>query len=224
MTPTPVLYEAAFRLPADRAWELLRDPVAMSRTALRSVVGPEHRLARVEANLLWRADARRSAPTTDIVLRTTVPIDESLRLDQWYPARPVTRVPLEWEEGQKVLFCLTGNPATRRAGSSSAVPIKDPAKQEAWLRNQCEPAMEVPTVHITRRPPIRSDSRGAVFCRAEFAGIGVVRDPEAFAQLIVNGVGRSKAYGFGMLRALEHPANAAGRSRTGERELVGAAA
>lgn len=223
MTPTPVLYEAAFRLPADRAWELLRDPVAMSRTALRAVVGPEHRLSRVEANLLWRADPRRSAETTDVVLRTTVPIDESLLLDRWHPIRPVTRVPLAWEEGQKIMFCLTGNPATRRAGSSSAVPIKDPAKQEAWLRHQCAPALELPTLHTTRRPPIRSEARGAVFCRAEFAGIGVVTDPEAFARLIINGVGRSKSYGFGMLRVLEHPA-ATAAPLTGERELVGAAA
>ena len=216
---TPVLYEAVFRLPTDRAWELLKDPVVMARAMMIAVVGRGCEMTRTEANLTWRAGGRRSDATNEIVVRTTVPINGSVTLGPWRPVRPVTQVKLDWQSGDQVYFHLTGNPSARPG------PILEPALQEGWLRKYSDPAMEISQLSITHRAPVRSATRNAVFCRADFTGTGVVTDPEALAGLLVNGVGRLKSYGFGMLRlapvlaeASVDPVAAGGR----ERELVGA--
>jgi hypothetical protein len=214
---TPVLYEAVFRLPTDRAWELLKDPVVMARAMMISVVGRGYEMTRAEANLTWRAGGRGSDETNEVIVRTTVPIDDSVRLGPWRPVSPVTEVKLDWEPGDQVYFHLTGNPSARPG------PILEPALQEQWLRRYCGQAMEIDQLSITHRAPVRSATRNAVFCRADFTGLGVVADPEALAGLLVQGVGRHKSYGFGLLRLAPLTAEAsAAPVRSGTRELVGA--
>lgn len=214
---TPVLYEAVFRLPTDWAWELLKDPVVMARAMMISVVGRGYEMTRAEANLTWRAGGRRSDETNEIVVRTTVPIDRSMTLGPWRPVRPVTRVKLDWEAGEQVYFHLTGNPSTRPG------PITEPVLQEAWLRKYCAQAMDIRDLSITHRAPVRSAARNAVFCRADFTGVAVVKDPEALAGLLIHGVGRQKSYGFGLLRLAPLFAEAPiSPVRSGARELVGA--
>jgi CRISPR system Cascade subunit CasE len=82
----------------------------------------------------------------------------------------------------------------------------------AWLRQRmAEGGAEVESAHlrafrfarVNRRG--RADEKGARTLRqqtgpdATFIGVLTVRDPEAFAHLIARGVGRHRAFGFGML-------------------------
>ena len=71
-----------------------------------------------------------------------------------------------------------------------------------WLSQRCVAAVRVErcrlsAFRVTRA--VRGDGLGPAGPDATLRGVLVVREPDAFAQLVRRGVGRHRAYGYGMV-------------------------
>ena len=102
--------------------------------------------------------------------------------------------------------------------SDAARNERSSARREAiylgWLDERLGDAAEIDTAHcrlaaFRRSRAIRGDGLGPEGPDATIHGVLTVRNPEQFANCVKNGVGRHKAYGFGML--LLRPPGAASR-------------
>lgn len=99
--------------------------------------------------------------------------------------------------------------AARAATDTAADPPNRAALYEDWLRRRCVPAARIERVMIdslrrTRlmvrdRSGPQTRSRSVEGPDALFSGVLTVTDSDAFAALLARGVGRARAFGFGML-------------------------
>ena len=72
----------------------------------------------------------------------------------------------------------------------------------AWLRERCGDAVRIETCRLSafgRSRASRGDGPGPEGPDATLHGLLAIRDPAAFGRLVRNGVGRHRAYGYGML-------------------------
>lgn len=114
--------------------------------------------------------------------------------------------------GRRYAFRLMGNP-TRcvrpEHGSPKRVPHRLPEKQIEWLVGKGEQhGFIVPTtrkagpdVVATPMPDLsgRRQRQKITIARVRFDGHLIVTDPETFGHTVINGIGRAKAYGCGLL-------------------------
>lgn len=130
-----------------------------------------------------------------------------------------------WREGQRLGFDLRVRPVVRllRAIEGAGGRFRKGAEVDAFLpqafgegetrqreavyldwlgaRLGAAASLEHDTTHLAafRRSRIRRGERGIEGPDATFHGTLLVKDPVAFAQLLARGVGRHRAYGYGML-------------------------
>lgn len=138
--------------------------------------------------------------------------------------------PLHWEAGQLLAFEVRTRPVVRKDDKeidaflsavqrlSDAVPSRE-AVYADWLKRQFGAAAELQALQMTEFKLSTVLRRGATQAEgarpkrpvqgpdAVFTGVLQVRDGEAFAALLTRGIGRHRAFGFGML--LLKPAAAA---------------
>lgn len=114
--------------------------------------------------------------------------------------------------GRRYAFRLMGNP-TRcihpERGSPKRVPHRLPEKQIEWLVGKGERhGFIVPTTRETAPDVVvtpaadlvgRRQRQKITIAPVRFDGHLIVTDPEVFALAVVNGIGRAKAYGCGLL-------------------------
>jgi len=114
--------------------------------------------------------------------------------------------------GRRYAFRLVGNP-TRcvhpKHGSPKRVPHRLPEKQIGWLVEKGRrhgfivPTTDraIPDVIVTPMPDLigRRQRHIITIAPVRFDGHLIVTDPEAFARAVVDGIGRAKAYGCGLL-------------------------
>ncbi|MEV8391811.1 MULTISPECIES: type I-E CRISPR-associated protein Cas6/Cse3/CasE [unclassified Streptomyces] len=181
---------------------------------------------RAQAGVLFRLEpdsppTSDSAPATPLVLlQTQVPPDTS-QLPTGYARHAQTRS-MQGMLGAlrpalPVRYRILGN-AVRRCGPNSAagkwkqvIPLHG-AEADQWWANRASPAgLDLLTVHSeaatsvsTRHDETVRINRSAVL----FEGTATVRDPEALRTALLQGIGRSKSYGCGLLSLA--PANGAG--------------
>ena len=114
--------------------------------------------------------------------------------------------------GQRLAFVLTANPiktiadAERDAkpGKKSdkcRVPLIREDDQREWLLRKLAAGAEVEAADVLPHPPIyfRKGNRGGKLVTTTFEGVLRVRDPNALATLLENGIGPAKAFGCGLL-------------------------
>ena len=114
--------------------------------------------------------------------------------------------------GQRLAFLLTANPiktiadAERDAkpGKKSdkcRVPLIREDDQREWLLRKLAVGAEVEAADVLPRPPIyfQKSNRGGKLVTSTFEGVLRVRDPNALAMLLENGIAPAKAFGCGLL-------------------------
>ncbi len=130
--------------------------------------------------------------------------------------------PKSWKAGQWLAFELRVRPVVRKDNKeldaflsaverlSDAVPTRE-AVYADWLKRQFGAAADLHEVRMTEFKLSSVLRRGAAQAEgirlkrpvqgpdATFTGVLQVRDGEAFANLVARGVGRHRAFGFGML-------------------------
>ncbi|MGM0584276.1 MAG: type I-E CRISPR-associated protein Cas6/Cse3/CasE [Pseudomonadota bacterium] len=147
---------------------------------------------------------------------------EVLPLDR---IRAVERPDGTWREGMRLGFDLRARPVIRLAsplqgdgarfakGAEIDAFLAETLRNDAarpreavyrdWLAERLEPVAglesEETRLHAFRRARVRRNGRWLDGPDAILHGTLIIRDPQAFADLLAQGVGRHRAYGYGML-------------------------
>ena len=154
---------------------------------------------------LWRLDqGRDGAPA--ILVQTAQPVDwsplerrhhgycEDIKANKAMPAG-------RFEPGEVFHFRLHASPSRMSAGKRSA--LIDEEEQLAWIRRVAgENGFEIVACdrrHGCLEKHHKADGNHIILAVAEFDGVLRVADMAAFADAIECGIGRGKAFGFGML-------------------------
>jgi CRISPR system Cascade subunit CasE len=99
----------------------------------------------------------------------------------------------------KFIFKLQTNPSVQTDGTRISVPLD---KQLDWFKHKAsESGFDIEQVTITRHwpVPVNSKDKNWIIMASLFNGSLRITDEERFGQALVSGIGRSKAYGFGLL-------------------------
>ncbi len=183
---------------------------------------------RAAVGLLYRVEPSREARICILAQSVTEPDWSRLPMwcveDE---TKPVAAFYDRIEPGKTLTFRLRANP-TKIAGdrpegghlvNAHRKVLRDPVSQVEWLiraggRGGFEPisvrvarravdgavidTVDVPDVRIVPEPAVRGDG-GRTLGSVRFEGRLIVRDADQFRRTLADGVGRGKAYGFGLL-------------------------
>ena len=200
------------------ARKLLSSPQALHAAVMATVppdVKPE------DGRILWRLDITGHQYVL-YVLSPEKPDFSTLIEQAGWDTRPgesahYGRLLAKLENGQEWGFRLTANPVKRQRGKGDKIfPHVTPAQQSAWLRERAQQwGFEVIPVEnqeiadiplVTARKDLsfsHRDSSGNIgkvtLRKAQFDGALRITDVELFRKALVNGMGRGKAYGMGLM-------------------------
>jgi CRISPR system Cascade subunit CasE len=166
-----------------------------------------------------QADALRSA-----VAMATPEVADMLGLDATpqSPGLLIRPFPSQWRDGQLLSFEVRVRPVIRQGDKeldaflSAAIRLPDTElSREAvyadWLKKQFEPAARLQEIRMNEfrlSSVIRRESQQGQGVRAKrpvngpdavFTGVLEVKDGSAFSKLVARGIGRHRAFGYGML-------------------------
>ena len=190
---------------------------------------PEDPNPRAAIGLLYRVEPSREARVRILAQSVTEPDWSRLPVwCAEEETKPVAALYNRIEAGQTLTFRLRANPTkytgNRPEGGGHLVKVHrealtDPVKQIEWLiraggRGGFDPVfvhvarraadgtiigtVDVPDVRIVPEPDVRGNG-GRTLGSVRFEGRLAVRDADQFRRTLVDGVGRGKAYGFGLL-------------------------
>lgn len=156
--------------------------------------------------LLWRLDARSDGALLYVLSPEQIEAERIAgELSEMIPnavrSAPYAKLLEGLSAGQQLRFRLKANPTVSKDGRRHAVLDRD--GQFRWLRRKGEDHGFDP-----HRIDGAVDDRGAQFSRrgttvtvhrVTFDGVLKVTDPAAFADALTTGIGRSKAYGCGLM-------------------------
>ena len=174
--------------------------------------------AGVERGLLYRVEQSRSGPQTSILVQSNTEPDW-LRFAGIHPETLAPEHPPESKEfspdllrGDRLRFRLRANPTKSLPGKEIApgkrsrgrvIAIQEEHAQLKWLEAKLEGALNMESARVIdegRRCRIMpSNGQGTQLRSALFDGFGSVENPERLRHLLACGVGRGRAYGFGLL-------------------------
>jgi len=150
--------------------------------------------ARHDGNILWRIDGGPRDTGKVLLVQATIPPTADI------PTLAIPNgVPL-LEAGRTIRFRLTVD-AVHKFGSKiiSGVPRED---LPDWLSTRIGLTDIELTRSIDMQRRVRRDSGTFSFIATEVTGIGVITDPLQLQAAMQNGVGRSRAFGCGLLTLL----------------------
>ncbi|WP_029767827.1 type I-E CRISPR-associated protein Cas6/Cse3/CasE [Haloglycomyces albus] len=191
------------------ARQCLRSMNDMHRTIMKLVPDGLGDEARSKANLLYRVDTS-DQPT--VFIQST----EQLRVGEIPPkwgtveTRSLTPMLQVIDKGMRVAYHATLNPTehvkvtTRKGRVKSVRKAMPPGKDRQWWHNRARRAgldLDTCEYHKPTWPPLQRNhdrNRGELKL-VEFTGTAVITDPDALTSAIINGIGRGKAYGAGLL-------------------------
>ncbi|MEU1880160.1 type I-E CRISPR-associated protein Cas6/Cse3/CasE [Streptosporangium sp. NPDC020072] len=161
--------------------------------------------------VLWRVDELPGGRIVQYVQSQTAP--DWSHLSEGVLLRPAEVRPLQpllesIRPGRKLTFRLMANPT--RCVQRRRIPLRQPAEQVEWLVGKGERhgfvvpvnRQGTPDVVPTPAPRLVGKKRKAqriIIDPVRYDGHLVVTDLDAFTAALVNGVGRAKAYGCGLL-------------------------
>lgn len=173
--------------------------------------------------LSWKCFPERPNSKRDFLLRVDqISEKESVQmyvLSQHQPVRPMNLSEDWWESKpvreeflcfQKYRFSLKANPTKiiSEGGRKIRQAILDREGQIEWLLRKAEQSGfaidQADLVHIKKAGEhrIRCGRNSALCIGFNFEGILTVTDREKFSRAFISGIGKSKAFGFGMLMVI----------------------
>ncbi len=198
--------------------ELLADPHVMHGFTMRAFAGTDRDTARADNKVLWRADTHHGTPVITIQAGTsfdpqawvghsavdsvTEPVDLAAR----FAGR--TKSGSRWRFMTRV--CATTVKSVPGSARGTRTPITDHEALTEWLIRQSRGAFSLAVddlwggvdVAIDSEGPVVSSSKGATLNSTAVRGVLDVQDPDRFVQVLSTGLGRGRAYGFGLLHAV----------------------
>lgn len=119
----------------------------------------------------------------------------------------VKQLDLHFHAGQVLAFRLLANPTKRLSKSlpqarekSKRVGLYHPDEQLAWLARKGEMhGFQLLSAVPTRQSEIKDRQHLLEFLAVQFDGLLTVLDPGRFSEVVVQGIGSGKAFGFGLL-------------------------
>lgn len=195
---------------------LASNPQELHAFTMKVLTDPTQPTSRQDGNLLWRIDTLRGG-TPALTVQTTDPGADFKAWDRSAGVHSVevvedalTRIEGKLVPGGVLRFAVRGNPTRwgRRGTTKVRVPITSEAEQIEWLANRgrgaftfaTDPFTQMDAVAVEHEAPVKVQPRGATFNSASFKGELVVTDPEAMRNLLTSGIGRGRAFGFGLFQ------------------------
>ncbi|GGO81320.1 type I-E CRISPR-associated protein Cas6/Cse3/CasE [Nonomuraea cavernae] len=183
----------------------LRDAEALHKRVMSLVPDGLGEQARAKAGVLYRYD-ETGAVGPHLLVQSGLPIDAA-RLPQQYGSLAVRDLTLLLDllhSDLAVRYRIVGN-TTKRLGRTSERAGKllalRGAEADQWWHARAEAnGLILRTLTSTPLPDVRGKGPGAVrHAATRFDGLAVVKDPDLVRQAVLNGIGRGKAYGCGLL-------------------------
>ncbi|GAA4764812.1 type I-E CRISPR-associated protein Cas6/Cse3/CasE [Streptomyces sanyensis] len=209
MTPSAEI--ARIRLnPHSRAVQRdLRDATEMHRTLMRMIPDNLGDTPRHDTGFLFRID--EDDETSTVLVQATVPLDHAglptgygdVRIKQLKPMFAALR------PGLGVRYRIALNPAKRerlpleqKNRRGRIVPLTGAEADQWWARRAREAGLHLTSVIPTPLRPVRPHGRNAPPVRhslIRYDGTATITDPVALTQALLQGIGRGKPYGAGLL-------------------------
>lgn len=163
-----------------------------------------------QSRKLWRLDYLNGQAYI-LILSASIPNMESFIEQFGYygdagETREYTKLLDILQTGQKYRFRLTANPvkSIKQEGQARGKVVGHITveQQEGWLlAKSSKNGFKVVDFRLVQRDikRFRRKNRGVTLAVAEYEGVLQITDLEAFKSMLVNGLGRGKAYGCGLL-------------------------
>ncbi|MFF7772704.1 type I-E CRISPR-associated protein Cas6/Cse3/CasE [Streptomyces massasporeus] len=186
----------------------LRDATQMHRTVMRMVPDNLGDAPRQQAGLLYRLEETDTSSTL-LVQATTL---DPARLPTGYGQADVKSLAPMFtalRKGLGVRYRIVLNPAKRERLSledkgkrGRIVPLTGADADQWWLRRAAEAGLDLHVLTPTSMEPVRPRGRDATCMRhslLRYDGTATVTDPGALEDAVIQGIGRGKPYGAGLL-------------------------
>ncbi|MEV4611071.1 type I-E CRISPR-associated protein Cas6/Cse3/CasE [Kitasatospora sp. NPDC049258] len=202
---------------------ILPDPRSRdARKDAGSAVETHHRLMALFPDDVPNTEARRAlgvlfrtepAPTGHQILLQSTHQPDLTRLPPGYGhslTKDITPLLAALRTDLTVRYRIAANPIRKPGRTtrelynlSSVVPLSGPAAEEWWLRQAEASGLKAITVHALPLDAAggsrRQDGHRIKHNRTQFDGTAIVTDPDQLRTRIVEGIGKGKAYGCGLL-------------------------
>lgn len=186
------------------------------------------------SRVLWRLDAGRNGSLNRMYIVASVAPDKQVLSEELgVPSSSIATCSYEpflerLETGQEWGFRFKANPTHsepsgqhgQRGRREGILNIED---QQEWLFKQSRRAgfhmpinrLEMPEVVVRESRKIRFNRKGSsvTLASATFDGVLVVDDPDLLRRALVEGIGRAKGYGFGLMTLVPLADNQRGEAR-----------
>ncbi|MGW9027910.1 type I-E CRISPR-associated protein Cas6/Cse3/CasE [Streptomyces sp. NPDC055722] len=186
----------------------LRDATQMHRTVMRTVPdglgdSPRHR-----AGLLYRLDETETSST---LLVQATHLDPTLLPPGYGHAEVKSLAPMfsALRNGLAVRYRIVLNPAKRerltleeKGKRGKIVPLSGADADQWWHRRAAAAGLQLHVLTPTNLAPARPRAKQAPPMRhslLRYDGTATVTDPDALTQALLDGIGRGKPYGAGLL-------------------------
>ncbi|MGW0771766.1 type I-E CRISPR-associated protein Cas6/Cse3/CasE [Streptomyces sp. NPDC002676] len=176
-------------------------------------IGPQ---ARHQLGVLFRSDDNPDGPR--LLIQSHIEPDLA-RLPPTYgvgTTKPLTPLLEALRPGLAVRYRITANAirkpgATTRSlyGLSAVIPLTGAAAEEWWIRQASKAGLKIHSVDSTpldtargRRDTSRQSGNrkpSIIHARTRFEGTALIEDTELLRQRLIDGIGKGKAYGCGLL-------------------------
>ena len=174
---------------------------------------------------LWRTFPEDVNAGRDFIFRVEKSGRQQVELLMQSMRQPVSQIPnagllatrdypLKLVEGQRLRFLLIANPVKTindERGRKNAkgevkkcrVPLIDESEQRLWMERKLDVSARLEALIITNRLPLyfrksKSNMAGKIQ-PVSFQGILQIENPTILKEMIVNGIGPAKAFGYGLL-------------------------
>jgi CRISPR system Cascade subunit CasE len=186
----------------------LRDGVALHRRVMSLLPDGLGEAARQQAGVLYRLDETREQPL--LLVQSRLQPDNGKLPERYadFDLRVLDPLLDALRPGTRVHYRIAANASKRLAKADGhakpgqVVALNGAAAAEWWQKQATSHGLALITSHAVAMPQVRGRRHdGATVCHAvtRFDGLGFVRDAQLLQDATVNGIGRGKSYGCGLL-------------------------
>lgn len=186
----------------------LRDATQMHRTVMRLVPDNLGDSPRLKAGLLYRLE---ETDTSSTLLVQAAHLDPTLLPADYGHTEIKNLTPMfsALRKDLAVRYRIVLNPAKRerlpldqKNKRGKIIPLSGQDADQWWLRRATDAGLHLHVLTPTNLTPVRPQGHQAPPMRhslIRYDGTATVTDPDALTQALLNGIGRGKPYGAGLL-------------------------
>ncbi|MGC7100701.1 type I-E CRISPR-associated protein Cas6/Cse3/CasE [Amycolatopsis lurida] len=152
---------------------------------------------RATNNILHRYDTPTNRPARLLVQHST-PMLPKHTTDPHLQHASLEPLLTTLHTGQEVRFRIVLNAVRSQNHSNTRIPITDPGELATWGTTRLA-KHGLRDVHLTDSPHTTLARAKTPLWTAQYDGIARIRDTQAIHDALLHGIGRSKAYGCGLL-------------------------